>query len=36
MKKREKEKLHNSATNLYNIRFEDYYNKYHKLSDAKK
>ena len=34
--KKEKEKVYNSVTKLYNKYFNDYYNEYYKLLDAKK
>ena len=34
--KREKEKVYNSVTKLYNEQFTVYFNKYYKLLDAKR
>ena len=36
VKIKEKEKVHNTASELYNKRFENYYSEYNKLSDDKK
>ena len=36
IKKKEKAKVHKSVTKLYNKQFEDFCDKYYKLSDAKK
>ena len=34
--KKEKEKVYNSVTKLYNEQFKVYFNKYYKLLDAKR
>ena len=33
---KEKEKVHNTVSELHNTRFENYYHEYNKLSDVKK